>query len=143
MGSIADMSIKGAVRNGAAVLLIGLTLALVACGDSNPIGPSNQPEIANNPDNFQFQASNLSRTTQTLTYSWTNSGTVATVNQSGRIDAGEATLVLRDGSGNQVYSRSLTSTGTFPSSSGNAGTWRIEVVLSNVSGTVNFRVQRG
>lgn len=143
MGSIADMSIKGAVRNGAAVLLIGLTLALVACGDSNPIGPSNQPEIANNPDNFQFQASNLSRTTQTLTYSWTNSGTVATVNQSGRIDAGEATLVLRDGSGNQVYSRSLTSTGTFTSSSGNAGTWRIEVVLSNVSGTVNFRVQRG
>jgi outer membrane biogenesis lipoprotein LolB len=49
-------------------------IMLVACSDNNPVGPSNQPEIANNPDNFQFQASNLSRTTQTLTYSWTNTG---------------------------------------------------------------------
>ena len=138
-----DVSIESAMRSGAATLLIGLTLALVACSGSNPIGPSNQPEIGNNPDNFQFQASNLSRTTQTFTYSWTNTGTIANVNHSGRIDSGEATLILRDGSGNQVYSRTLTSTGTFTSSSGTAGTWRIEVRLTDVTGTVNFRVQRG
>lgn len=132
------------MRKYASTLVIGLTLALAACsgGTTNPIGPSNQPEIANNPDNFQFQASNLSRTTQTLTYSWTNTGQVATVNQSGRIDSGDATLILRDASGNQVYSRSLITTGTFTSSSGTAGSWQIEVRLANVTGTVNFRVQR-
>jgi hypothetical protein len=29
-------------------------IMLVACSDNNPVGPSNQPEIGNNPDNFQF-----------------------------------------------------------------------------------------
>jgi len=137
------MRIDTVMRRAATAFLFGLTLVLVACGDNNPVGPSNQPEIGNNPDNFQFQASNLSRTTQTLTYSWTNTGTVATVNQSGRVDSGEATLVLRDASGNQVYSRTLASTGTFTSSTGAPGVWRIEVRLAEVSGTLNFRVQRG
>ena len=118
-------------------------VVLVACSDNNPIGPSNQPEIGNNPDNFQFQASNLSRTTQTLTYSWTNTGVIANVNHSGRVDGGEATLVLRDASGNQVYSRPLMSTWTFTSATGTSGSWRVEVRLTEVTGTVNFRVQRG
>ena len=127
------------------ILILGFTLsfALAACGDGNPIGPSNQPEVGNNPDNFQFQASNLVRTTQTLTYTWTNTASVANVDQSGRIDSGEATLSLRDASGQEVYSRALTSTGTFKSSSGTAGSWRLEVRLTGVAGTLNFRVQRG
>ena len=127
------------------ILILGFTLsfALAACGDGNPIGPSNQPEVGNNPDNFQFQASNLVRTTQTLIYTWTNTASVANVDQSGRIDSGEATLSLRDASGQEVYSRTLTSTGTFKSSSGTAGPWRIELRLTGVTGTVNLRVQRG
>ena len=127
------------------ILILGFTLsfALAACGDGNPIGPSNQPEVGNNPDNFQFQASNLVRTTQTLIYTWTNTASVANVDQSGRIDSGEATLSLHDASGQNVYSRTLTSTGTFKSSSGTAGSWRLEVRLTGVTGTLNFRVQRG
>lgn len=120
-----------------------LTLAFVAaCGDSNPIGPSNQPEVANNTDNFQFQASNLTRTSQTLTYSWVNTGTAANVDQSGAISSGQATVTLRDGSNAQVYSGDLRNTGTFVSSSGASGTWRIEVRLTDVTGTLNFRVQK-
>ena len=138
-----DVPVEAASGHPARTLFIGLALALVACDGSNPIGPSNQPEIANNPDNFQFQASNLARTTQTLTYSWTNTADIANVDQSGRIDSGEATLILRDASGHEVYSRTLTSTGTFKSSSGTAGSWRIEVRLTEVTGTLNFRVQRG
>lgn len=118
----------------------------MACGGgstTNPIGPSNQPQVGNNPDNFQFQASNLSRTTQTLTYTWTNSGTIADVNQSGRIDAGDATLTIRDGGGNQVYTRSLRTTGTFASARGTAGQWRIDVQITDATGTLNFRVQKG
>ena len=138
-----DVPVEAASGHPARTLFIALALALVACDGSNPIGPSNQPEIANNPDNFQFQASNLARTTQTLTYLWTNTAAVAKVDQSGRIDSGEATLILRDASGHEVYSGMLASTGTFKSSSGTAGSWRIEVRLTEVTGTLNFRVQRG
>ena len=117
-------------------------IVTTACGDSNPIGPSNQPQIANNRDNFQFQASNLADTTQTLTYTWENTGTTANVNQSGQLSRGDATLTLRDGSGVQVYSRSLATTGTFSTSNGTPGTWRIDVRLDNVTATLNFRVQK-
>ena len=120
-----------------------LVLAAYGCGSANnPIGPSNQPEVANAPDTFQFQASNLTRTTQTLGYSWTNTGSLADVNQSGQVTSGEAVLTIRDGSNMQVYSRDLKNTGTFITSAGATGSWRIEVRLTDVTGTLNFRVQK-
>ena len=130
--------------------ILFVALLAIGCGASNPVGPSNQnpvgssnqPEIGNSPDSFQFQASNLSRTTQTLSYSWVHTGTIANVNQSGAVRAGDARLILRDGLGNQVYEADLKNTGTFTSSTGTAGTWRIEVQLRNVSGTLNFRIQK-
>ena len=118
-------------------------IVTASCGDAaNPIGPSNQPEIANNRDTFQFQASNLSRTTQTLNYTWENTGTIANVNQSGSISNGTATLTIRAASGADVYTRDLSTTGTFTTTTGPAGSWRIEVRLDNVTGTLNFRVQK-
>ena len=123
--------------------LCALALVIVSCGGSaNPIGPSNQPEIGNVRDNFQFQASNLSATTQTLTYSWENTGTSANVNQSGTVSSGAATLTIRTPSGEQVYNRDLAVTGTFTTGAGVPGSWRIEVRLTNVTGTLNFRVQK-
>ena len=111
-------------------------------GATNPIGWSNQIEVGNAPDTFQFQVSNLARTTQTLSYSWTNTGSVANVNQSGQVTSGEALLTIREGSTVQVYSRNLRDTGTFTTSSGATGSWRIEVRLTGVTGTLNFRVQK-
>jgi hypothetical protein len=124
-------------------ILLIVALVTVSCGgDTNPIGPANQPEVANLQDNFQFQASNLTGTTQTLTYTWANSGTSANVNQSGTVSSGTATLIIRTPSGQQVYSRDLSVTGTFTTATGSAGNWQIEVRLDNVTGTLNFRVQK-
>ena len=71
-----------------------------------------------------------------------NTGMAANVDQSGAIRSGQATLTLRDGANTQVYSGDLRNTGTFLSSSGGSGTWRIEVRLTDVTGTLNFRVQK-
>ena len=117
-------------------------IVVISCGGNNPIAPSNQPEVANNRDTFQFQASNLMRTTQTLAYAWENTGASANVNQSGQISSGTATLTIRTPTGADVYIRDLSTTGTFTTSLGTAGNWRIEVRLENVTGTLNFRVQK-
>ena len=131
------------MRSGLRLALWVMALVAVSCGgDTNPIGPSNQPEVANLQDNFQFQASNLTGTTQTLTYTWPNTGTSANVNQSGTVSGGTATLTIRTPAGDQVYSRDLAVTGTFTTGSGNPGNWQIEVRLVNVTGTLNFRVQK-
>jgi len=112
-----------------------------ACGSdrSNPLSPAVQPEIINNTDAFSFQVTGVSNASATLDYTWQNTGTVATVNQSASISAGSATLIIRDAAGTQVYSRSLSDNGTFSTSAGTAGTWTIRVVFTNTSGTVNFR----
>ena len=87
-----------------AILLV-LAIVAVSCGgDTNPIGPANQPEVANLQDNFQFQASNLTGTTQTLTYTWANSGTSANVNQSGVVSGGPTSGVVSGGPASGVVS---------------------------------------
>ena len=139
--SVLELQMSKAYRLRLAVC--ALAFVTVSCGgNGNPIGPSNQPEVANLRDNFQFQASNLSATTQTLTYSWENTGTSANVNQSGTVSSGTATLTIRTPSGEQVYNRDLSVTGTVTTSTGAPGTWQIEVRLTNVTGTLNFRVQK-
>jgi hypothetical protein len=126
----------------AALVMLG---ALSACGSdrSNPLSPAVQPEVVNNADAFSFQVTGVQNASATLDYSWQNTGTVATVNQSASISGGSATLIIRDAAGTQVYSRSLSDNGTFTSAAGTTGTWTIRVVFSGTSGTINFRSDKG
>lgn len=131
----------GATRITGRATLVSLMLALAACGSDSVTNPLFEPEVANLPDNFQFQATAVSHVSQTVTYNWQNSGTTANVDQSGSI-TGTATLRIRDAGGSVVYTGDLTSTGSFTSSPGTAGTWTIQLVLADVSGDLNFRVQK-
>lgn len=130
------------------VLLLGLALVLPVasgCGGSNSsLNPRFQPEVANLPDNFQFQSTGVTNVTETLNYNWQNTGIAANVDQSGAITSppGSAMLMIRDANNVQVYSADLKSTGSFQTATGATGTWHIQVVLSGVSGTLNFRVQK-
>ncbi|MDH3497072.1 MAG: hypothetical protein OER21_09925 [Gemmatimonadota bacterium] len=121
--------------------LVGM-LSVAACDSGSVIGPDNQLQVTNATDNFQLQASALDNVSQTLTYTWQNTGTSANINQSGTLTAGSATLTIEDDAGTQVYSRSLGETGTFQTTAGTAGVWTIRVVLSGMSGTLNFRAQK-
>lgn len=129
--------------SGLAVLAGGLiTLAAIAgCGDEIT-SPGIQPEITNVADNFQYQVTDVRDYTHTSNYSWQNTGTTANVNQSTTVTGGSARLVLLDGDGTQVYSRSLADNGTYVSSAGAPGTWTVRVIYTDASATVNFRAQK-
>lgn len=128
-------------RSGAA--LIGLALLVAACGDSTgPLTPF-QPQITNAVDNFQLQATGVTQVTWSHSYLWSNSGDSTTINQATTITAGTATVTISDPNGIQRYTQSLSANGSFGMPKGVAGSWTIRVVLTNYSGTLNFRVQKG
>ena len=125
-------------------LALVVTIALAAaCGDSTgPLAPF-EPQIANAPDDFQFQASGVTNVTWTFNYVWSNTGDSATVNQSTTTSGGSAVLKIFNQAGTvELYSQDLSSNGTFGMTKSTAGNWRIRVIFTNYSGTVNFRVQK-
>ena len=121
---------------------VALLVAVAGCSGSALIGPDNQLQVANDTDNFAFQVSNLSGVTQTLTYTWSNTGTQASIDLSNAVAGGSGTLTVSDADGTEVYSVALSGSGSGSSSVGAGGDWTIVVELSNVSGTLNFRVQK-
>ncbi len=120
-----------------------LLAGILGCGGSknNSLAPF-QPQISNAPDNFQLQATGVNNVTSTLTYTWQNTGTSATVNQSCAITGGTATLVILDNNGTQVYTKDLSANGTFTTTAGVTGSWTIRVTLTSNSGDLNFRAQK-
>ncbi|MDX2059641.1 MAG: hypothetical protein SFV24_17655 [Gemmatimonadales bacterium] len=122
----------------AAILLVG---SLLVGGCSDPLGPF-EPEITNATDNFQLQATGVVGLSSTLTYSWANTGTRATVNHSTTTTAGTAELVIRDAAGTIVYDKDLVPSLNEATASGTAGTWTLQLRMTTYSGTLNFRVQK-
>lgn len=122
-----------------ATVLLALA-TLLGCGD-DPLAPF-QPQISNAADNFQLQATNVSNVTTTATYAWANSGTRATINHSTTTSAGSTLLVIKDAAGATVYSKALSPSLNEPTTAGQAGTWSIQMTLTNYSGTLNFRAQK-
>ena len=109
-------------------------VAVAACGSNNVIGPANQLQVTNAADDFQFQVTAMRNVSQTLSYSWSNTGDSANINQASSLTGGTATLTLR-GPGNTVlYQGNLATNGTMHSQKGVTGTWRIDVVLSRADG---------
>ena len=129
-------------RAGAAQFGLLIAVALVPACTNSPTSPGIEPEIANVPDNFEYQVSSIKNYSGTASYTWQHSGTTANINLATTGSAGGATLIVLDADGTAVFSRSLAENGTFVTSLGSAGTWTIRVVYESFTGTVNFRAQR-
>ena len=124
---------------GAAVTL----LVTAGCAGKKVLtNPTFQPQIINLTDSFSLQATNVTGVSQSVQYTWQNTGTGANVNQATQLTGGSATLTILDASNQQVYTNSLTANGTFPTLSGASGNWTIRLLLTNCNGTLNFRVQK-
>lgn len=119
-----------------------VTLFLISCTKTNDLSMYSL-ELSNNADSFQLQATQVKGLSKTYDYNWINNGTIAKIDKSGVLTGGSATLKIYDGNGTQVYTADLKNTGSELSSSGTQGTWKIHLELSNYSGDLNFRVQKG
>lgn len=126
-------------------LTAATALLVLGCSDDTnpPTTPGVEPEVVNDPDAFAFQVSSVQRATGTWTYAWSNSGTLASVDQSCSIANGRGILTLLDADGVEVYSRDLSTDGSLMSDEGISGGWQIRVVFADMSGTINFRVEKG
>ncbi len=120
----------------AAILLAG------GCDSTNGIGPDNQLEVTSATDSFQLQVTALERVTETLSYSWENTGPQATIDISQAITAGSALLTLTDSEGTVVYQEDIRDDSDGTTTVGVAGSWMIRVEIVDVTGTFNFRAQR-
>ncbi len=118
-------------------------MILISCSEeTNTLSPAFEPEIINNTDSFEFQATGVDNVSQTLTYTWENTGTQANINQASNITSGSATLKIEDANGDVVYQKDLKENGSFTSVFGFSGDWKITVTLSKMSGDINFRVEK-
>ncbi len=134
------MSVRKVFVRGRGLAFAAAAALLAACGGTT-IAPF-QPEVRNLTDSFEFQVTNAKNVSQDLHYNWENTGTMANVNQDSNISNGSAQVMIRDAQDTVVYVRNLADNGTFVTNAGQTGTWKIQVSLSNFSGTINFRAQK-
>ena len=124
------------------VMLPAVVLIVSGCGGKNLLTDSDfQAQLTNETDNFAFQASNLDGVTQTIQWTWQNTGTNATVTHASAITAGSATLTILDSDGQQLHSQPLAPSGTSGLGSGSPGGWIIRLALTDAEGTIDFEVQ--
>jgi len=114
-------------------------------GADSPTAPSvTSHVVVNKPGEFRFQSRHLSPTTETFSYVWLTRGTNVDTAQTGRIEGGVAHLTVTDPLGNGLMVRldtpQLWAIGGLSGFARDAGTWRIEVHLEAVTGTVDYRV---
>lgn len=117
-----------------------LLALLIACGD-DPLSPF-QPEITSGVDSFQAQATDVTNLTTTQAYTWSNTGSRATINHSTITASGAARLIVKDAAGVTVYDHTLVPSLNEATAVGAAGLWRIELRFTSYSGTLNFRAEK-
>jgi hypothetical protein len=122
-------------------LLIVCALAVTQCSSDDTLAPF-QPEVNSVTDNFQLQATGVDTRTTALDYSWENTGSQGTVSHSTTTSAGTARVVVRDDGGTIVYDNLLMPSLEESTATGVSGTWTVRLVLSDYSGTLNFRIQK-
>lgn len=120
--------------------LVALAL-LASCDTRVPTQPPFDTQVINLRNDLALQITGLEDATSELEFTWQNDGTAASVTQSPTLLTGTAVLFVLDGSGAQVYQRSLAENGTFTTTAGVPGNWKVLVRLTEANGAVTFRLK--
>ena len=125
------------------LILAALLLIPVSCGsdNNNPLSAF-QPEVINQTDAFEFQVTNASDVSTTVSYQWQNSGTQATIDHSTVTTVGSASMRVLDANATEVYTNGLVASANHQTTAGVSGMWTIELTFTHFSGTANFRAQK-
>ena len=125
------------------LLLAGLGLA---CQDPVMfIGPDNNPILVNQTDNFSYSAGNLDNVNQTLTWTWTNTGSSAIIQHNSLVPHGITQMTVRDAAGTVVYDLNiqLIYQETQNTNAGTPGAWTIELGMYGTTGDLDFSLVNG
>jgi hypothetical protein len=141
---MSPLPFTGAVpgRRGAILLLLaGLSLG---CWQENVavIGPDNSPVLVLKTDTLSYRADGLDNVHQTLSWSWTNTGTRAEINHNSLVPHGITQLTIRDGAGTVVYDLNiqLIYQEVQHTDSGAAGTWTVDLAMYGTTGDLDFMI---
>jgi hypothetical protein len=116
-------------------LLAALIVAIGAgCGD-DPVS-SFKPVVANTDNSFHFQMKDVKNHDTTMVYFWHM--LAANIDQSAEFKGGSVSVTVADSVLQQVYATDLRQIGSFTTSSGTPGWWRITIVLKGFSGSIDF-----
>jgi len=124
-------------------IVAALTLISISgCSEEEDgLGPGTFVQVDNVVDQFRWQFTATAGVTQTLPYTWTTTGPVADVTQSGGVITGSGTIVVRDASGTEIYSRDLGEAGVFQTAAGAVGDWTVVVTLDDITAVTSFSVE--
>jgi hypothetical protein len=121
---------------------VAALVVLAACEQRIESPSLFQPQVINLPNEFTLQATSLANVTDAKVYTWQNDSTTAMVSQIPDALTGDATLVVFDATGHQVYQHSLGDTGTFTTTAGAAGLWSVRLRLDDATGAFTFRLEK-
>ena len=122
-----------------AVLLA--SLALAACEDTNTLD-LNLVTTVHLQDYFSFEVNGLDNVSDAERYFWVTTGQRVTVDVTPAITSGTAILQLRDTNGTIKYREDVGDGVDSTTTSGIAGIWQVDIVLTGVSGGFSFTLER-
>jgi hypothetical protein len=125
-----------------ASLVLALGLSVSSCSDNTAPLAAFEPQVSKVADSFSLQATGVTDVTATVSYTWSNSGTRATINHSTTTKSGATVLVIKDAAGTTVYNKALVPSLNEPTAIGVAGNWTVQVSLTRYSGTLNMSAQK-
>jgi len=124
------------------LVLLALGAAALLPGCSDDAVSSRIPEVVNVKDRFHLRMDDVENHDTLLVYYWPMDGTSANIDQSAAITGGRVSIIVEDNSQVSVYQTDMKQNGSFSTTLGASGFWRIRVTLTDFSGMFDFRAQR-
>jgi hypothetical protein len=129
------------MNTSSAKVLFGLGLLLtLGCADSivRALGPENDPEVINTPEEFGFTATEMRNVHERLVFVWSNSAPKAAVHHDSFLHHGYGVLVVQDAVGQVVDSTLLEFDLETETRVGTPGDWTLTLTLASARGRAAF-----
>jgi hypothetical protein len=122
-------------------VLLFASMGLAACEDTNTLD-LNLVTTVQLQDYFSFDVNGLDNVSDAARYFWVTTGQAVVVDVTPSITKGTAILQLRDTNGTVKYRENIADGVDTTTTSGIAGIWQVDIVLTEVTGGFSFTLER-